>query len=291
MAPPSGLGWAASHAALPILHPDDRGAQSLYFTSRDANNRAHIGRAALSLDGVPAAVALEPEPILGPGPQGAFDDSGVTGSCLVRAGDALHLYYTGWTLAGLAPFRLEIGCAVSADGGRSFRRVLDSPVAAVNDVDPVLTASPSILVEGGVWRIWYVSGTGWSKAEKPEPSYHIRYAESADGLHWKRDGRVCLDYHNPAEHAFGRPHVVRERGIYRMWFCVRGAAYRLGYAESADGFEWERLDHLSALPPSRSGWDSEMIAYPHLADVGEERWLLYNGNGYGRTGIGYAVGG
>ena len=36
-------------------------------------------------------------------------------------------------------------------------------------------------------------------------------------------------------------------------------------------------------------WDSEMQAYPAVFDRGGRRYLLYNGNGYGRSGVGYAV--
>jgi hypothetical protein len=49
------------------------------------------------------------------------------------------------------------------------------------------------------------------------------------------------------------------------------------------------MDAASPLAPTPGNWDAEMIAYPHVVDVGERRWLLYNGNGYGRTGIGAAV--
>ena len=60
------------------------------------------------------------------------------------------------------------------------------------------------------------------------------YAESADGVAWRRDGRVCLDFATPDEHAFGRPCVVRDAdGIYRMWYSVRGAAY---YQRATDLF-------------------------------------------------------
>ena len=44
----------------------------------------------------------------------------------------------------------------------------------------------------------------------------------------------------------------------------------------------------AGLEVSKDGWDSEMIAYPCVLDRGASRFLLYNGNGYGRTGIGLA---
>ena len=40
---------------------------------------------------------------------------------------------------------------------------------------------------------------------------------------------------------------------------------------------------------SPNGWDSEMICYPYVFDHGRNRYMLYNGNGYGKTGFGLAV--
>ena len=40
---------------------------------------------------------------------------------------------------------------------------------------------------------------------------------------------------------------------------------------------------------SKNGWDSEMICYPYVFDHKGKRYMLYNGNGYGKTGFGLAV--
>jgi hypothetical protein len=37
------------------------------------------------------------------------------------------------------------------------------------------------------------------------------------------------------------------------------------------------------------GWDSEMIEYPFVFDHAGERYMLYNGNGYGKSGFGLAI--
>ena len=59
------------------------------------------------------------------------------------------------------PFALFIGCAISDDGGETFRKVSPAPVLGRSAVDPFLTASPSVLYDEGRWRMWYVSTTGW----------------------------------------------------------------------------------------------------------------------------------
>ena len=48
------------------------------------------------------------------------------------------------------------------------------------------------------------------------------------------------------------------------------------------------FDHMELLPAA-AGWDSEMVAYPHVFDHDGERWMLYCGNGFGRTGFGLAI--
>jgi hypothetical protein len=138
--------------------------------------------------------------------------------------------------------------------------------------------------------MWYVSCVEWEAGTGgARHRYHVRYAESADGLVWERDGRVAIDFADPSEYAIARPCVRQEDGRYRMWFSARGNAYRLQYAESADGLTWERLSAPAGLELGADGWDAEMIAYPWVVEAAGARHLLYNGNGYGRTGIGYAT--
>jgi hypothetical protein len=117
----------------------------------------------------------------------------------------------------------------------------------------------------------------------------VRYAESDDGIAWRRDGRVAIDFADEREYAMGRPCVVRDGDRYRMWFAARGEQYALAYAESPDGLTWERDDSLIGLARSTEGWDRQMLAYPSILDYDGQRYLLYNGDGYGRTGIGYAA--
>jgi len=286
---PVELSWAVSHAALPVPQLLGDGRLRLYFSARDAQGRSQIGRAELDLDDPEGSLAVDPEPVVRIGPLGAFDDAGATPSCIVENAGRQYKYYSGWTLGRTVPFRFFVGCAVSDDGGSVYRKVSAAPILERNEIDPFLTASPWVIVENGLWRMWYVSGTGWTLEHgEPRHSYHIKYAESDDGLAWRRDGLVCIDYRDSSEYAIARPCVIRDSDRYRMWFSARGDAYRICYAESEDGLAWKRLDESVGISTSEEGWDSEMQAYPAVVDRGERRLMLYNGNGYGASGIGWA---
>jgi hypothetical protein len=286
-APPP-VPWATSHAALPHAQPLGDGRIRLYFSSRDDRGRSHIGRADTDLTSPEAFVEFCDEPVLRPGPLGAFDDAGVTTSCLVEHDARQLLYYTGWSLGQTVPFYLFAGCAVTEDG-ETYERISAAPILERNDVDPYVTASPWVLVDDGRWRMWYVSGSGWELVDgRPRHRYHIKYAESGDGISWDRRGVVCIDFADANEYAFSRPCVVKDDDLYRMWFSARGPTYRIGYAESNDGVKWTRKDEEAGIASSGE-WDSEMQAYPAVFDDGGKRYMVYNGNDYGRTGIGWAV--
>ena len=48
------------------------------------------------------------------------------------------------------------------------------------------------------------------------------------------------------------------------------------------------LDDQAGITLSDEGWDSFMLAYPDVVDVGGHRYMFYNGNGFGQTGFGFA---
>jgi hypothetical protein len=131
---------------------------------------------------------------------------------------------------------------------------------------------------------------------KPEPLYEIKYAHSTDGINWVRPNITCIP---PAEkyQCTARPAVIIEDGKYKMWFTYRGSfdyrdgkeSYRIGYAESEDGINWNRNDAQSGIEFSDSGWDSTMQTYPSVIVANNKKILFYNGNGFGKTGIGFAV--
>jgi hypothetical protein len=69
----------------------------------------------------------------------------------------------------------------------------------------------------------------------------------------------------------------------------KNAQYRAGYAVSLDGIHWDRNDADAGIDVSDTGWDSEAIAYPYCIKIRDKIVMFYNGNGFGKTGFGYAI--
>lgn len=288
--PPGRDGWMASHAGLPIAERVNDDVYRIYFHTRDRQNRSRPAYVVTDINRPHEILEMAERPLFDCGPLGSFDESGVMPCWIVNHGDTKYVYYVGWNQAITVRFRIAIGLAISDDGGRTFEKYSSGPLMDRSVHDPCFVGGPCVLVDNGLWRMWYISCVRWVlEANGPEHSFHIKYAQSEDGIHWERDGTVCIDFQSEDEYAIGRPCVLKEDGIYKMWYCYRGQSYQIGYAESADGLQWERKDEEAGIDASESGWDSEMIGYQFVFDHKGERYMLYNGNGYGKTGIGLAV--
>jgi predicted GH43/DUF377 family glycosyl hydrolase len=281
--------WVISHSMLPI--PERRGEDlyRVYFSGRDRFNRSLVGYVEIDLRNPKEILKISEKPVLGLGELGTFDDNGVTPSWIVDYNGKKYLYYVGWNQGSTVRMAEMAGLAISTDGGESFNRVSRAPILERTDKEPLsLLAATCVLIEDSVWRMWYVSGIEW--VHRDFIRYDIKYAESNDGINWNRDGKACLGFKSKEEYALARPSVLKEDGVYKMWFGYRQAqqTYRIGYAESKDGFIWDRKDDMGGLDVSESGWDSEMVEYPCVFNHEGKRYMLYNGNGYGRNGFGYA---
>jgi len=287
-------GWLASHASYPtpLLLPDGR--VRVFFSPRDQAGRSSI----FSLDLALTANGFErlgpPEgPWLEPGPRGAFDDTGASvGWVTASAGGGIECLYLGWTLGVSVPFRTAIGHAVAGPGERRFRRTSLAPMLDRADEDPFLVGYPWALDAGAERWVWYGTHQAWG-AGWLEMDHVIRRAVRRPDGSWRRDPRASLEPSRAPggdpEFALSRPTVLRDASGWHMWYCRRRAAYRLGYAHSSDGLTWTRRDEALDFDGSAAGQGTRALAYPAVFDHGGRRYMLHNGEGYGRDGFALAV--
>jgi len=281
------LDWIKTHAMVPVADYLSDNIFRVYFSGRDKKNRSLIAYVDIDIKNPSKMIAISKQPVLGLGKLGCFDDNGVTPSWIVNYKNYKYLYYIGWNKGATVRMHIVAGLSISNNGGDSFQRVLNVPILDRTHEEPyTLNTGPCVLFDDGHWRMWYVSGVEWVHHDLPR--YNIKYAESNDGIKWKRDGHICIDF-KKGENALARPCVIKEDKIYKMWYSYKGSAYRIGYAESNDGLYWQRKDNEANIDISKSGWDSEMIEYSFVFKHKNKKYMLYNGNNYGYDGIGLAV--
>ncbi len=286
--------WMYSYASVPFAELVKDNEFKIYFSTRNRNNESSIGYVVIDLNNINEILELSSEAILSKGELGSFDDSGTMGTCILNKDNKKYLYYIGWNLGVTVPFRNAIGLAISEDNGNTFQKAYEGPILDRTKEEAHFTASNCVLHDNNIYKIWYLSCTNWKKIDdKLTHRYHIKYAESTDAINWDREGKIAIDYKDEYEYAISVPRVIKEEGIYKMWFSSRGTqkvpSYRIRYAESENGIDWIRKDNEVGIDVSKEGWDSEMICYPFVFDHKGKRYMLYNGNDYGRSGFGLAL--
>ena len=294
------LEWSVSHAQLPVAdHLQKEKIVRVYFSTRNKEGRSLPAYIDLDENNLSAILGISKQPILPLGELGTFDDCGVMPSWLVNHQGKKYLYYIGWNVRNTIPYHNAVGLAISEDEGKTFHKFSNGPLWERDYKEPHYSGSTCVLIdENGIWRNWYLSCTEWRMVnDKAEPRYHIKYAESSDGINWERKGKVAIEYKNGNEAGIVKASVIKDGNLYRMWYSFRNFqnyrtdknnSYRIGYAESADGMNWKREDENAGITVSAEGWDSEMIEYPHVIDLNGKRIMFYNGNGFGKSGFGYA---
>jgi hypothetical protein len=279
-----------THAANPLPVHIEGDVYRIFYSGRDHRNRSSVG--AVDMNIVTREIVKDHyEPFFEHGTASDFYVDGVSiGNCYEADGQR-YMLFMGWQTPPDGHWRGDVGRLILHP---DLTLTLDSttPFMSTDDVDQVSLSYPWVEQnEAGDFSMWYGSTLTWN-SNNDEMLHVINFASSADGHHWERQG-LAIPYALGVAQAFSRPTVVRNsQGLYQMWFSYRsgtGEKYRIGYAFSQDGKKWELALQETGITVSDQGWDAEMIEYPFILDHQGERYMLYNGNGYGKTGFGLAI--
>lgn len=297
----SGRAWLKEFAQAPATLVSD-GVVRVYFSCRppvDAAGQYVSYSAFVDLDrsNLSEVIGVASEPILKLGGPGEFDEFGTYPVSVIRNDNDIWAYYAGWTRCESVPFNVAIGCAVSCDGGATFEKLGNGPILSYTPDEPFVLSGPKIRRFNGIWYLFYIAGRKWKLVDgRAEPVYKIRVATSENGLHWNKLNRDLIPSRVEEDEAQASPDVFFANGKYHMFFCYRYSSYyrghqngyRIGYASSYDLLDWVRDDSKVGIDVSESGWDSEMISYPHVFELDGEIYMAYLGDQVGRYGFGLA---
>lgn len=243
---------------------------------------------------------ISDETIIELGELGSFDEHGIFPFHVIRNQDKIFAYTCGWSRRISVSVETSVGLAISYDNGLTFKKIGSGPILASSLNEPFLVGDAFVRVYKARWHMWYIYGTKWFENDVEEPArvYKITHATSSDGFIWQKEGkRIIADKLNENE-CQALPSVIFAKGLYHMFFCYRQPtgfrnnkerSYRIGYAFSNDLINWTRDDDNAGIDVSKTGWDSEMICYPHVFSFNDKTYMLYNGNEFGKAGFGLAV--
>ena len=212
-------------------------------------------------------------------------ESVVNRASVVLRNGMYHMWYTGQN-KGVS----KIGYAVSTDG-KIFVRQSDFPVLeASTKAEGLSVMNPHVIwnEKKQKFQMWYAAG------ENYEPDV-LFYAESKDGLFWKKNAdpvmKPCLAHKWERAKIGGCFVRVENDGSYTMYYIgyQNVDVARICCATSENGVTWCRDGCNLCLSPSINSWDSDAVYKPSVLIFNGKMYLWYNGRSGFQEYIGLAV--
>jgi len=194
---------------------------------------------------------------LGLGSAGEFDSVSMTYPFVLKDNDLYKMWYAAYD--GKNHWR--IGYADSLDGiiFKNRKAVLD--IGTANGLDCEYVYTPVVLKQGAIYTMYYAGYGGFPRA------WRILRASSTDGLNWSKQGLVLdLGKSGDFDSANLLPgSVLFSEGIFKMWYWAHGSNWRVLYAVSKNGIDWEKKGLVLDLGAGRS-LDCRGLASPSVVE-------------------------
>jgi predicted GH43/DUF377 family glycosyl hydrolase len=248
---------------------------------------------------------IKKEPVLGPSPIGNINDKGPSFPWVIQQDNTWLMYYATWgSWAPPDEVSNRTGLAISDDEGIHWKVLKEPlPLGKPGEYDAGVTGSVAVLKTGPQnYQMWYTAGERYAILDWISPGFkraivHIGHAVSLDGITWVKTQKPVLsprlDAVKSYEAVVSKPGIILMNGTYHMWLSVftmqEGGGYRLNYARSKNGLDWERFADEEVMPLTPGGFDSNHQSYANVIEQGDELWMFYVGNAFGSTGIGLAT--
>lgn len=227
----------------------------------------------------------DPEITLSPNLMSGWEED-INRNCVIFADGIYKMWYTGQ-----ARGHSFIGYAESSDG-INFTRKSDEPIIIPEypwEKESVM--NPCVLFENGIYRMWYSAG------ETYEPNV-LAYAESSDGINWKKSKInpifVCDPNNYYEQERVGGCQVIKTKDMGYVMFYIGYEdidTARICVAASKDGIVgWKRSACNPLIEPEHGAWDGDACYKPTvLWNEKDKKWMLwYNGRHNIDEFIGYA---
>jgi hypothetical protein len=137
----------------------------------------------------------------------------------------------------------------------------------------------------------YGSTQNLEKRNDLEMVHKLKVAKSDDGLIWETSNSyIEFDGLNP--NIISRPNIFQKNQKTYMLFSYKISQldkYKIGIAESDNGIYWKNSGELHFIKPvsgTNETWDNESKEYPYSFNFEGNLYFAYNGNEYGRSGLG-----
>ena len=211
-------------------------------------------------------------PVLVPGSQNAWDNTGASFEDVIRNGSSFVMFYTGLYNNATE----EIGMATSTNGVTWTK--YPTPIivpGSKGSWDSSLASYPSVIWNGTEYLMYFTGGNS------------IGIAFSKDLVHWQQYANNPVLTPGPGlydNYSISAHNVMYDPPLYKMWYSGRYSGnytHSIGYATSSDGLHWTKYSGNPVM--TRSTNNDTYVGGPWGASVvklGSEYFAAYTNQAF-----------
>jgi predicted GH43/DUF377 family glycosyl hydrolase len=290
--PYNNLNWSNSHMSHPVPYFTNN-KLFVFYGTRDKDNISSISWVELDFENDFKVINSPKKPILIKGKLGSFDDSGVIPSSIIKIKNKHYLYYMGWSKGGDVASQNAGGISQINFEKMQASKLFEGPILDRTQDEPLYCAVPRVQKINNKLFVYYLGVNYWiGQAPSKDAVYEIRIGTSSDGIKWDRKNIKALNLSSKegGHYPFS---IIKNGGKHYGFYSSRNKfdyrtnvknTYKIFYAESEDGYKWEKKGKIKFLKPINST-EGNMQAYPSVLKVNNRILLFYNGNSFGRDGF------
>lgn len=277
-------GEILSHAANPVVIKIDRNLVRIFFNSRDKNQRSSIYSFDFDLDSLrPIPDSLKVQFMLDS--SDSYFKDGVSLGSHFQLDGVSWIGFMGWINPTFKHWYGTIG-KFQLNANLDFESIDKKPWFDLDNQDQTSLSYPAVYTSKNTMHVWYGTTLTWDGGNG-EMIHILKEKVSKDYVRFESTNRV-VEWKMGESQAFSRPSILKIHDHFLMAYSVRGNAtkYRIGFGLIEDNSSM--VKQICTFSTSLSKWESEMVEYPYLVSHGDSVFMFYNGNGYGKSGIGLA---
>ena len=286
--PPVGLGeWCTSHLSLPFCIAKNASELRVYFSSRDSDERSHVGWVDVQFNSESSLKTnFGTSPLVSPGGPGTFDEHGVSGSFFEIVNNSLRIWNFGWQRLSGKAWSNAIGL-VEKSVYDTEPTVKNNLIVQSNEFENYGLAYPYLISQNSIRHLFYGAFDLYGVPSLNQP-YSFVSKRAKIGKDLILSDRSRMIDHLSGNSAQSRPCIIRDGNGYRAWVSVKGEGYEIRSAYSEDLRNWKWSEERFGLRPSGMNGESHEVCYSHVVEIAGSRLMFFNGDGFGKTGIGIA---
>ena len=132
------------------------------------------------------------------------------------------------------------------------------------------TSFPFVLYDKGIYKMWFASQGVLNGISK----WRLGYAESIDNIVWHKKTTPLLEAISTEGVDLGRPFVLKENGIYHLWYHSNKNIY---HAYSYDGINFTRDKDNPVMIPGPQQFDNLRVTTPFVLHKDDKYYMFYTG--------------